>query len=110
MTAPVREAVWVGPREPELEELSVGDALRRAAADSGHRPALVEGVDDPAQRRRWTYAELLAAAEECARALLDRYEPGDRVAIWAPNVPEYQLLQYGCALAGLTIVTVNPTF
>jgi fatty-acyl-CoA synthase len=103
-------AVWAGPEEPPLEELSVGDALRRAAADSGDRQALVEGLPVAEERRRWTYADLLADAERCARTLLERYEPGERIAIWAPNIPEYQLLQYGCALAGLTIVTVNPTF
>jgi fatty-acyl-CoA synthase len=104
------QAVWAGPSEPPLEEVSVGDALRRAAADSGERPALVEGTAHAADRRRWTYAELLAAAEQCARALLERYEPGERIAVWAPNIPEYQLLQYGCAIAGLTMVTLNPTF
>ncbi len=61
-------------------------------------------------RRRWTYAELLRDAEQAARALLTRFEPGERVAVWAPNIPEWVLLQDGAALAGLTLVTVNPAF
>jgi len=28
--------------------------------------------------------------------------------IWAPNSPEWVLVQFGTALAGLTLVTVNP--
>jgi fatty-acyl-CoA synthase len=32
------------------------------------------------------------------------------VAVWAPNLPEWVLLQYGAALAGLVLVTVNPAY
>ena len=28
--------------------------------------------------------------------------------MWAPNLPEWLLLEYAAALAGLTLVTVNP--
>jgi long-subunit acyl-CoA synthetase (AMP-forming) len=30
--------------------------------------------------------------------------------IWAPNAPEWVLLEYACALTGITIVTANPAF
>ena len=103
-------AYAAGPPDPHAPGVSVGAALRAAAGDSAQRPALVEGTPEGDRRRRWTYAELLADACACAQALLRRFEPGDRIAIWAPNIAEYQLLQYGCALAGMTIVTVNPTF
>jgi fatty-acyl-CoA synthase len=68
----------------------------------------VDAGPDPAQRRSWTYAELLAIAERVARALLVRFRPGERVAIWAPNCAEWVLLQQGASLAGLVLVTVNP--
>jgi acyl-coenzyme A synthetase/AMP-(fatty) acid ligase len=42
---------------------------------------------DPAARRRWSYTELLEASERAARALLGRFAPGDRVAVWANNIP-----------------------
>jgi len=61
------------------------------------------------ERRRWTYAELLADAERCAGYLLGHFEPGERVAVWAHNLPEWVPLEYGAALAGLTLVTVNPS-
>ncbi len=38
-----------------------------------------------------------------------RFEPGEPVAVWAHNLPEWVLLEYGAALAGLTLVTVNPS-
>jgi len=52
--------------------------------------------------RSWTYAELLADAERIARALLSRFAPGERVAIWAPNCAEWLVVQHGVSLAGAT--------
>ncbi|MGH1503736.1 MAG: AMP-binding protein [Acidimicrobiales bacterium] len=95
-----------GPAEPAVLDETIGGVLRRAAATSPDMLALFGTRDD----RRWTYAELLADAEAGARALLERFEPGERVAIWAQNVPEWVLAEYAIALAGLTIVTVNPNF
>jgi fatty-acyl-CoA synthase len=53
--------------------------------------------------------KLLTDAERCARYLLQHFEPGEHVAVWAHNLPEWVLLEYGAALAGLTLVTVNPS-
>jgi fatty-acyl-CoA synthase len=30
--------------------------------------------------------------------------------VWAPNLPEWVVLEFGAALAGLTLVTVNPAY
>ncbi len=30
------------------------------------------------------------------------------MCLWAPNVPEWVIVQYGAALAGLVLVTANP--
>ena len=92
---------------PVLER-SIGDALRAAAAGHGARTALIEGIEGP--RRRWSYDQLLADAEQVARALLGRFRPGEHVAVFAANSPEWVLLEMGAALAGLTLVTVNPAF
>src|SRR5690348_9185349 len=85
--------------EPVLE-ISLGGALRSAAAAWPRRVALVEGIATKAQRRRWTFEELLAEAETVARALLSRFQPGEHVAIWSSNVPEWVLIEFGAALAG----------
>jgi len=63
-----------------LWELTLGDLLRTAAAEHPGRAALVDAGPDPAQRRSWTYTELLSEAERVARALLARFRPGERVA------------------------------
>ena len=109
-------AHWPADTSQPVLELTTGDLLREAAADAGAHAALIE-VAPPrtpslagAERadRRWTYQQLLAEAEQCARWLLTRFSPGERITIWAPNIPEWIILQYGAALAGLIVVTANP--
>jgi len=91
-------------------ETTAGGVLREAAAAGPDMIAMVGGLPDPAQRRRWTYAELLAEAEQAARALSSRFAPSERVAVWAPNLPEWVILEFAATLAGLILVTVNPAY
>jgi fatty-acyl-CoA synthase len=95
--------------EPVLDT-TVGDLLRRAAAESPDGCALVEGAADRSARRRWTFSELHEQAEQVARALLGRFDPGEHVAVWAPNLPEWVLLQLAAGLAGLVLVPLNPAY
>jgi len=94
----------------EVRDLTVCDLLRHAAATVPDRVALVDGVEDPERRKQWTYAEFLADAERAARALLTRFAPGDRIAIWAPNSAEWVVLQQGISLAGMVLVALNPSY
>jgi fatty-acyl-CoA synthase len=89
-----------------LWDASLGDLLAGAARDVADRIALVSTVDD----RRWTYAALDVAATRVAQALTAICEPGDRLAIWSTGIPEYVLLQYGAARAGVIIVPLNPAY
>jgi len=93
-----------------LLNLTVGDVLRAAAAKTPDAPALHEADADGILRRHWTYAELLAASERLAHALLTRYRPGERIAVWAPNIPEWIIAEFGFAMAGIVLVTVNPGY
>jgi fatty-acyl-CoA synthase len=101
-------AQWEPEDHEQVQEQTVGGLLRWAATEAPDQTALIEGVADPAARRRWTYTELLAEAEQVAWALAARFGPGERVAVWANNIPEWVVLEFGAALAGLTLVTVNP--
>ncbi len=103
------ESYWPRSEDAPVVEMTVGDLLRDAAQAAPDRTALVEGIADPA-RRRWTYSELLATSERVARALLERFEPGERVAIWSPNTPEWVIFELAAGLAGLVMVTVNPAY
>ena len=108
--ARLSSSYWpAGTSEPVLDT-TVGGVLRAAARREPDRTALVEGIPDKSSRRRWTYSQLLEDSERAARALLGRFQPGERVAVWANNIPEWLLLEYACALANLTLVTVNPAF
>ncbi|HWI75303.1 MAG TPA: AMP-binding protein, partial [Baekduia sp.] len=93
-----------------IVESTVTELLRDAAAAVPDRVALVEMAPAAADRRSWTYAALLTEAERLARALLARFAPGERVAVWAPNCAEWVLLQQGLSMAGLVLVTVNPAY
>ncbi|WP_435211250.1 AMP-binding protein [Streptomyces sp. bgisy034] len=90
-------------------DYTIGDALRGAAARWPSQTALVEGIATP-DPRTWTYAELLGDAEAVAHALLTHFHPGERAAVWSANSPEWVLLELGAALAGITLVTVNPAY
>jgi fatty-acyl-CoA synthase len=89
------KAYWPADTTVPVLETTVGGVLRAAAADSPDALAMVGGLPDPAARRRWTFRELLADAESAAWALAARF-------------PEWIVLEYGAALAGLSLVTVNP--
>ena len=95
--------------EPVLET-TVGSVIREAALNAPDTIALIEGISDPSTRRRWTYKELLAETEKVSRALCSRYEPGERVAIWANNIPEWVIMEFAAAIAGVVLVTVNPVY
>jgi len=92
--------------EPLLGE-TIGQVLDRVAAAQPAAPALVE----VGTGRRWTYAELRAAADEVALGLLAAgVRRGDRVGIWAPNLAEWTLVQFGSAKIGAILVTINPAY
>ncbi len=108
MTLTVSHAT--GPSTPSLTETTIGQILRDAAAAAPDRPAIIEGIPDEATRRQWTFAELDAQVDRVARALLTRFTPGDHIAVWAQNIPEWVMLEFGVARAGMVIVTVNPGY
>jgi fatty-acyl-CoA synthase len=107
---PLASAYWPATTGSGLRETTIGSVLRAAAGRAPDTIALIEGDPERLDRRRWTYAQLLGDAERAARALLTRFTPGERVAVWAPNRPEWVILEFAAALAGLTLVTVNPAY
>ena len=108
MTTTLTTSYWPADTSEPVLGTTVGSVLRAAAAADPSALAMVGGLPDPAARRRWTYGDLLAEAEQAARALTLRFAPGERVAVWAPNLPEWIILEYAAGLAGLVLVTVNP--
>jgi long-chain acyl-CoA synthetase len=85
---------------------TLGDFLTDAARRHGGKPALVikPGVRD----RVTTYQSLERDATRVAHLLQERkIAKGDRVLIWAPNMPEWVTIYFGCHKAGVTVVPLD---
>ena len=104
------ESHFPAQADGEILPTTVGGILRDAAMEVPDATALTEARADGTIGRSWTYRELLADAERLAFALTTRFEPGERMAVWSPNTPEWVILEFAAALAGLTVVTVNPAY
>jgi fatty-acyl-CoA synthase/long-chain acyl-CoA synthetase len=92
----------------ELEEYTVGALLAERARTHGDVTALVGAAHDDGAELRLTYRELFDEACRVATALARLTTPGDYVALWAPNLVEWPMIQYGAALAGVVLVALNP--
>jgi fatty-acyl-CoA synthase len=106
----LEKSYWPADTSVPVVECTVGQLLRDAAEEVPDNVALVAGEADPVERARWTFAELLAEAEAVAGVLLTHVRPGDRLGVWAPNVARWQIVQCGAALAGVTVVPLNPAY
>src|SRR4051794_9594421 len=96
-----------GGSTPPLLEETIGANLDRAAAQFGTAEALVDCVTG----RRWSYAQLAADVDSLALGLLDLgVDKGDRVGLWAPNCPEWTLVQFATAKIGAILVNINPAY
>ena len=84
--------------------------LADVVARHGEREALVDSTP-PEGEVRLTWADLSERAHALARALVAAgIEPGDRVAIWAPNIWEWPVTVLGLHLAGAVLVPLNTRY
>ena len=98
----------------ELLNTTLGDLLDSRADEIPNVEAIVYSCYPEfrgALDIRWTYAEYRARVDATARGLMALgLQKGDHIAIWAANLPEWLLLMFGAAKAGLVTVTVNPVY
>jgi fatty-acyl-CoA synthase len=84
-------------------DITVGALLSRLAHDLPHNEALVYAAGP-----RFTFAQLEMEARTIARGLMARgVARGERVVVWATNVPEWIVLQFALAKIGAVLVTAN---
>src|SRR5438093_425642 len=84
-------------------DVTVGDLLTFLARALPRNDALVY-VDGP----RYTFAELEDESRRAARGLMALgVSSGERVVLWATNVPEWIVLQFALAKIGAILVTAN---
>lgn len=99
MTA-LRELPWV-------DGLTIGQVLAATSRKFPAREALVF----PQSQVRLNYTEFVAKVRDVAKGLLALdIKPGEHVGIWATNLPEWTLLQFGAASIGAVMVTINPAY
>lgn len=103
------QSLWLSPNLELPPRYTFVELLEAACTNSPDDVALVDGGPAEASaRQRWTTAELNEWARGAAAQLLETYRPGERVAIWASNRPEWEIIEFGAAMAGLVVVAVNP--
>ncbi len=106
----LKESHFPATASTALEPITIGEMLTRQCEAIGDRVALKELTMDGEVDRTWTYRQLLDDAKRLAGALAARHEQGARIAVYAPNKPEWALLEFASAFAGVTLVTVNPAY
>jgi len=96
-----------GPTDTPILEETIGENFERTVAANPDVDALV----DMASSRRWTYAQLNDDIDVTARGLMAMgIHTGERVGIWAPNCPEWTIVQYATAKIGAILVNINPAY
>jgi len=87
-----------------IRDVTVGRLLSILADTLPANEALVY----PDRDLRWTFRQLEDEARLIGRGLIAAgVRRGDRVAVWATNVPEWIVLQFALAKIGAILVTVN---
>lgn len=101
MASAVRDTSMIAPHEAR----TVPDALRRTASLRGGHEAVVDGAE------RLTFAELRSQVVAFAAGLVAHgVQPGERVAVWAPNSARWIVAALGVLHAGAVLVPVNTRF
>ncbi len=89
--------------QPPFRDVTVGALLTRLADSIPNREALIY-----AGRPRLTFGQLEHEARIVARGLMAvGVARGERVVLWATNVPEWVVLQFAVAKIGAILVTAN---
>jgi fatty-acyl-CoA synthase len=98
----------------ELLETTLGDLLDSRANEIPTQEAVVYSCYPEfggALDIRWSYAEFRERINAVARGLMALgLQKGEHIAVWAANLPEWILLEFAAAKAGLVLVTVNPVY
>jgi fatty-acyl-CoA synthase len=90
-----------------LREITLGDLLSETVAKFGDHDALVYADRD----FRLTYREFNDRVDEMAKGLMALgVEKGEKVAVWATNIPYWVTLQFATARIGAVLLTVNTNY
>jgi fatty-acyl-CoA synthase len=95
----------------EPVNMTLGELLDARADALPDVEALVYNYPELGITLRLTYSQYRAEVNLLARGLLALgIQPGDHIAVWAPNLPEWVLLELALAKIGAVLVTVNTAY
>ena len=105
-------AIWESESEDvALLNITIGDLLDQQAEALPDKEAVVYNYPELGLQLRLTYRQYREEANRLAKGLLALgIEKGEHVAVWAPNVPEWILLEMALAKIGAVMVTVNTAY
>ncbi len=92
------------------QRLTTDEMLTESAQKWPDNKALRELLYDGNIGREWTYTQLAQESQKLSNALASRHDQGAKIAVFANNIPEWVILELAAAIAGLVLVTVNPSF
>ena len=96
-----------GASERPLLGLTIGEMFDGIVEQYPDNDALVVRH----QQVRYTYRELQAQVDQCARGLIATgVKKGDRVGIWSPNNAEWVIIQFATGKMGAILVNINPAY
>jgi fatty-acyl-CoA synthase len=94
-------------QDSELAKITIGEILDMQADRFGEREFIAYADRDV----RFTYRQLLARVDIAARGLMALgVRKSEHVAIWAPNIPEWLIIQYATAKIGAILVPINTSY
>ena len=97
----------VSESSPWVDGLTIGQAF----AETVRRYPSDDALVFPKLALRWSWQELERRVLAAARGLVAiGIRPGEHVAIWATNVPEWVVLQFATARIGAVLTTINPAY
>src|ERR671924_462493 len=103
-----RAASYVsGSSDTPLLGLTIGEMFDQSVAAHPDQEALIVRH----QALRYTYRQLQAEVDRCARGLLALgLRKGERLGIWSPNLAEWTITQFATSKIGAILVNINPSY
>ena len=102
------------PQQIDYPPVSLVGLLEETAAKHPQHDAvklILRAPDGETYRATLTYAGLMAEVNRFAAALTALgVQPGDRVGLMLPNLPQFVIAFYGALKAGAVVVNTNPTY
>jgi len=106
----LKDSFFPAQSEGDWKPITIPEMLDDCVQQWGDVKALRELGYDGSIGREWTYRELQRDAKKLSNALASRHPQGAKVAVYANNIPEWVIFEYAAAMAGLVLVTVNPSY